>query len=727
MIENEIQVLLFFLLGFGLAAVAALILFVWHNQKLRLRQNALDAEINLLSAAFYGFPQPMCVTTLEEGIFLDINQAFEQDMGWARSEIIGKSALELGIWKNGQEREAYKQRLCSSRKLLFFMTELCDIHDKVRYSALTGHIFTALDSKTPLILAALSDRTVQKHVEYMTNQENSRFREFFHHMRDAAVRCDKDGYFIECNRAFMDSLGYTAEELKRMTPRKVTPEEFHERDISFENGLITGDRPFVVYEKEHIKKDGTHFPIELQLYIFKDAEGNSDGFWGVIRDLSDKQQQQEKEDFLANHDALTGLPNRIQFIESVKYAIAHAKQNEDRKLALILINLDRFKTVNETLGFQAGDALLCAVAEQLKKLLRSRDTLARIGGDEFVIMLEDLIGTPTISIIVERLNALFQKPLLLEGQEIYLTASVGISIYPDHGDGMDALLKCADIAALKAKELGRNTWQFYEHNMSGNISERLQLSNSLRNALQNQELLLCYQPLLEIATDKLVGVEALVRWRHPEHGIMLPDDFIPLAEDMGIISNIDSWVLQEACKQMRYWQEKGFNVPRISVNLSVQQLERPDFVDFVRQQLEENNLKPELLQLEITESTLMQRFGRALQHLLELRTMGVSLSVDDFGTGYSSLGNLKKVPVHQLKIDYSFIHDIGRNKNDEAITSAIIAMAKSLDLEVVAEGIERQEQKAFLLSAGCQIAQGFYYDKAMPADRLQAQWGRGED
>jgi len=362
------------------------------------------------------------------------------------------------------------------------------------------------------------------------------------------------------------------------------------------------------------------------------------------------------------------------------------------------------------------------VAEQLQKLLRNDDTLARTGSDEFIILLENLTGTSTISNVVERLHELFQEPILLAGQEIYLTASIGISIYPDNGEEMDTLLRCADIAMLGAKELGRNTWQFYESSMNDALPKRLRLRNSLLNALQNHELLLRYQPLLELSTGKLVGVEALVRWMHPEYGLMLPDEFVPLAENMGVISNIDSWVLAEACRQMRYWQKQGFNVPRISVNLSVQQLERPDFVAFVRQQLEENHLEPKLLELEITESTLMQRFGRSLQHLQDLHIMGVSISVDDFGTGYSSLGNLKKMPIRQLKIDYSFIQDIGRNRNDEAIVSAIIAMAKSLELEVVAEGVERQEQRDFLLSAGCEIAQGFYYAKAIPADRLQAQW-----
>ena len=722
MLGNGIQMLLFFLLGFGLAAVAALLLFVWHSQQQQHNYSEVSSGLNLLSASFYDFPQAMCVSSLKDGTILEVNRGFERDSGWMRSEIIGKSTLET-LWGDEKDRALYKQRLQNERKLLTFGVNFYDKQKRKHHVLLTSHVFVARNSEEQLIMTAFSDWTVQKRTEDTTSRENARFREFFHNMRDAAVVCDRNGYFIEFNRAFATSLGYTPEELMRLRPREVTPKEQHERDIYLENKLLASDEPFTVYEKEHIKKDGTRFPVELQLYSFRDPEGNPDGFWGIVRDLSEKTEQQQKLDFLASHDPMTGLPNRVLFMDRFDHALIRVKRDETQKLALICIDLDHFKQINDTLGFQMGDALLCVVAGQLQKLLRGGDTLARVGSDEFIILLEDLVETSTISIVVERLHELFQRPMLLKGQEIYQTASIGISLYPDHGDEVDTLLKCADIAMLKAKELGRNTWQFYEQKMGENIPKHLQLSNSLRNALQNHELLLCYQPLLELSSGKLVGVEALVRWMHPEYGILLPDDFIPLAEEIGFISNIDNWVLQEACQQMRHWREKGFNVPRISVNLSVQQLERSGFVDYVRQQLEENHLEPELLELEITESTLMQRFGRALQHLRELQALGVFLSVDDFGTGYSSLGNLKRMPIHQLKIDYSFIQDIGRDKNDEAIASAIIAMAKSLDLEVVAEGIERHEQKNFLLSEGCHIAQGFLYEQAIPADKLQTQWG----
>ncbi|MDR0234609.1 MAG: EAL domain-containing protein [Zoogloeaceae bacterium] len=665
----------------------------------------------------------MYVFRLKNDILLDINKEFERELSRRRADIIGKNILEIGMWQSERQYATFKRRLLDSKKTLDFATEFIDIHGQARHVALNAHIFTGLDDDEQLAVVSIHDRTGQKQAENLLIQENNRFRDLVYNLRDGVARLDRNNYFIETNPAFLNALGYTLEEIKRLRPVDITPDGWYEQDNRFEETLrATSTGEFVVYEKEQVRKDGTRFPVELQLYLYRNEEGKPDGMWGVVRDLSEKTQQQKKLDFLAYHDLLTGLPNRILFMEHFGQAIERVRHNENQKLALLFINLDHFKTVNETLGHQTGDALLNVVAGRLQKQLRGSDMLARLSSDEFIILLEDSVTEQSVSIVVGRLHALFEQPMLLREQEIYLTASVGVSFYPDDGDNVDELLKRADIAMHKAKELGRNTWQFYRHEMNDDIVERLRLSNSLRNALRHDEFQLHYQPLLDISTGKLAGVESLVRWKHPELGLLLPEHFIPLAEDVGILGNIDNWVLQEACRQMRSWLEKGFEVPRIAVNISVQQLERSGFVDFVRQQLEKNGLRPELLELEVTETTLMQRFGNSLKNLRDLRDLGVSISVDDFGTGYSSLGNLKKMPVHQLKIDRSFICDIGRDKNDETIASALIAIAKSLNLEIVAEGIESQEQEDFLLSEGCQIVQGFYYAKAMPPDRLLAQW-----
>ncbi|MCL2076631.1 MAG: EAL domain-containing protein [Betaproteobacteria bacterium] len=725
MTENEIiQGLLFFLLGFGLAAVSALVLFVLQRWKGESRMKEVDEEIHLLTAAFHEFPQPMCITRMEDGAILNVNQAFEEDFGWKRSDIIGKSTMEIGGWQNEKQREAYRKRVNIGKRLFYFATEFIDGHNRMRHSALTAHAFRAFNNDEQLVITSFFDRTAQKQAEDLINQENSRFRDLFHNLRDAAARCDNRRNFIEGNQAFLDSVGYTMEELRRMTPADITPPEMLENDDRIEDELcITSENRAVVYEKEHIRKDGSRFPVELQLYPLRDGQGNMNGFWGIARDLSERVKQQEKLDFLSHYDQLTKLPNRALLINRIKSAIEHIQRSENqKKLALFFVDLDRLKNINDTFGHQVGDALLCAVAGKMQRLLRGGDTLARLGSDEFVILLENSSTSQSISIVVKRLSELFEQPIIMQEQEIYITASIGVSIYPDDGDNVDTLLRCANVAMLKAKAQGRNTWQFYERDMQGELPNRLLLSNFLRNALQRHELLLRYQPVLDISTGRLVGVEALVRWLHPEQGLMLPEQFIPLAEDMGIITSIDNWVLQEACQQMRYWHTKGFNVPRISVNLSAQQLERSGLVDFVRQQLEKNSLSPELLELEITESTLTQWLGNALTNMRGLRDLGVVLSVDNFGTGFSSLTNLKNMPVHKLKIDYSFIRDIGRSKNDEAVASAIIAVAKRLSLDIVAECIEHKEQEDFLLAEGCLVGQGFYYAEALPADKLLAQW-----
>ncbi|GHT95006.1 hypothetical protein AGMMS49545_17210 [Betaproteobacteria bacterium] len=459
----------------------------------------------------------------------------------------------------------------------------------------------------------------------------------------------------------------------------------------------------------------------MQLYSSFDDQDEFDGWWGIIRDLSKAKRDQANLDFLAYHDATTGLPNRTLLQDRLEHALERARRDQ-QQLALLFIDLDRFKHVNDTLGYQVGDALLQVVARSVGTLLRDSDTLARLNGDEFMILLEENANMANVTIVADKIMALFTKPLILQDQEIYITASVGISIFPQDGSSADILTKYAELAMFKAKDLGRNTYQFFESGLSVGARERLALENGLRSAVSRGELVLHYQPQINLLTGHLIGVEALVRWQNPGLGLVMPDRFIHIAEDIGIISDIGAWVLQEACRQMVAWQKKGLHVPRIAVNLSVQQLERTDLVSLVQQQLEISGLKPQQLELEVTESMLMRQTGRALEILNALEGMGVYLAVDDFGTGYSSFGYLKRLPVHRLKIDYSFIRDIGQDANDEAITRAIIALSGSLGLEVVAEGVEREEQENFLRREGCHLVQGFRYDKGLPAKDLLSKY-----
>jgi len=395
------------------------------------------------------------------------------------------------------------------------------------------------------------------------------------------------------------------------------------------------------------------------------------------------------------------------------------------ELALLFIDLDRFKNVNDTLGHHVGDELLKQVAGALSRCLREGDTLARLGGDEFIVLLEDVQGADGAGAVAEKLMALFEQPFTVSGYELFVTGSVGISLFPRDAADLNMLIRNADVAMYQAKARGRNGYQFYAPSMSGEGVERLRLEALLRRAVEKQEIFLHYQPQVEIDSGRLVGVEALVRWDSPELGLVAPNRFIPVAEDTGFISQLGQWVLAEACRQMVAWDRAGLCVPKMAVNLSVRQFERGSIAPTVAAVLGESGLAAQRLQLEVTESVIMNS-GDALEYINDLRAVGVGLAIDDFGTGYSSLAYLSQLPVQTLKIDRSFIQDISTDPNDEAIAIAIIQLGKSLNLSVVAEGVESEEQAAFLMRHGCRHAQGYLYGRPVaPADILVEWKGKG--
>jgi diguanylate cyclase (GGDEF)-like protein/PAS domain S-box-containing protein len=707
----------FFLLAFCLALMLALLFWQHWTQSKRFSEQQRQSE--LLDGCFYGNPLPTTVTSVESGKFLLVNNVFETEFGWSNSFVAGKTLKEIGLWHEHFKRDEYVQKIKERGWLKMFPMELQNARGQLYYANVNASLFSYQGEAA--IISVITDRAVFRQMEESILAKSRRFQVLFENIRQGIARVDRYGYFVECNRMFCEELGYSMEELQRLRPENITPPQWHERDeqIWREETLARGWSDS--HEKEQIKKDGTVYPVEVQFYTYADAQGRYDGYWGFVQDISGRKHEEETLHSLAYCDQLTGLPNRILFQDRITHAIGRA-QRGSYSIALLYIDLDRFKNINDTLGIQMGNALLKVVAEQLGKLLRSGDSLARMGGDEFSILLEEQVTPQGVSIIAERIVAFFEHPIVVMDQEIYITASIGISLYPEDSDTAEALLSQADLAMFKAKELGRNTWQFFEKSIRQNVSERLQLENSLRHALQRHELDVYYQPQIDIVNDKLVGVEALVRWNHPEFGLLLPDRFIPLAEDMGIITSVGAWVIQEACRQLAQWRAAGFLVPRMVVNLSAQQLERASLVELVARQLEINSLEPGMLELEITESMLMRQSGRIMEVLHSLRDLGVSLAIDDFGTGYSSLGYLKRLPVRHLKVDSSFVRDIGKDSGDEAIIRAIIAMSNSLGLEVVAEGVEHAEQSSFLRAEGCRYAQGFFYAHPTPANTLLSGW-----
>jgi len=409
---------------------------------------------------------------------------------------------------------------------------------------------------------------------------------------------------------------------------------------------------------------------------------------------------------LAYYDTLTGLPNRVLFGDRLKQAIAMAERDK-KGLALLYLDLDQFKYVNDTLGHAYGDRLLKISADRIQGCLRSSDTVARIGGDEFVIILSLLSGGDDVPKVADKILETLRKPVQFENHTIYTSASIGIALHPENGATVDELLKNADIAMYQAKEKGRNNFQFYSKEMNEQALARQVIESSLRQAMVRNEFFLVYQPLFDIANRAIIGFEALIRWRHPQHGDMLPPQFINVAEETGMIIGIGEWVLRTACRQARQWHNNGSDGLRISVNVSASQFKHDRFLDTVESALEESNLPPSCLELDLTESTIMERGERNIHILTKLKKMGVSLAIDDFGTGYSSLSYLKHFPIDRVKIDGTFVRDITPGGENAAIAEAIIFMAHSLKLNVVAEGVEQEKQYSFLHSRNCDELQGF--------------------
>ncbi|CAG0906983.1 unnamed protein product, partial [Cyprideis torosa] len=465
------------------------------------------------------------------------------------------------------------------------------------------------------------------------------------------------------------------------------------------------------------RKSGEDFPVWESINAVKDGDGRVTHFVAVIADISTLKKSQDRIDFLAYHDPLTGLPNRLLFNEQVNHALIRCHRDKS-KLTVMFMDLDRFKNINDTLGHPVGDEVLRLAASRMSDVLREQDVLARIGGDEFILLLEDIHSAADASVVAKKVQTCFAKPFVVMGKQLYLSSSIGISLYPEDGTDVSTLVKNADTAMYQAKARGRNDYRFYTEDLAIDPSEHLFLEVGLRQALGRGELDVYYQPLIALDTGQIVGAEALLRWRHPEKGLMTPEHFIPLAEETGLIVPIGHWVLMEACSQAVRWHKEGYPLRRISVNLSTIQVQRGDIVTSVARVLRDTGLAAEYLELEITENFILEDIDQSVRVLEGLRDLGVMLAIDDFGTGYSSLAYLKRLPVNKLKIDKSFVSDMDVNPNDEDIVKAVIALGKSLQLKLVAEGVEREQQLQFLMAQGCDEGQGFLYSCPVPAEQF---------
>jgi diguanylate cyclase (GGDEF)-like protein/PAS domain S-box-containing protein len=535
----------------------------------------------------------------------------------------------------------------------------------------------------------------------------------FENTTEGAMITDTKHRIVAVNKAFTEITGYEQDDVVSKTPQVLRSgkhdEPFH---AAISASIIkTGRWKGEVWNR---RKNGEIFPVWLNISTVVDDHGQVTHCVSVFSDITPIKESQAQLERLAHHDALTGLPNRLLFHARLEHALERARR-EGGLVAILCFDLDHFKNINDSLGHPAGDRLLQMVTERLLDTVRNEDTVARFGGDEFTVLLEELQESKGAGIVAEKALNVLAEPFDLDGHEAYVSGSVGISLFPDDGQDVTTLLKNADSALYRAKEHGGSSYHFYTKDLTIAAFKRLALESSLRRAVERGEFTLYYQPQMALNGGHVVGAEALIRWQHPELGLVLPTEFIPMAESTGMIVKLGEWVMNTACAQAKAWQNEGLPSMRIAINVSSVQVTRGEIIATVERVLHKTGLDPQYMELEITEGLIMQQTHQTIAILDDLKAMGVMLAIDDFGTGYSSLSYLKRLPLHRLKIDRSFVCEIPDDSENMAITRAVIALGNSLQLVVVAEGVENEIQQEFLRSNGCDEAQGYLYSAPMPA------------
>jgi diguanylate cyclase (GGDEF)-like protein/PAS domain S-box-containing protein len=564
----------------------------------------------------------------------------------------------------------------------------------------------------------------QRHVAALQASE-ARFRGAFERFRSAfdyaaigMALVAKSGRWLQVNRSLCEILGYSEAELLSTNFQAITHPTDLAQAMSNINQLIEGKVPTYQMEKRYFHKHGHEVWVLLSVSLVRDTETKSQHFIFQIQDITDRKRAEDRLLHDAFHDALTGLPNRALFVDHLKLGVQRARRREDMLFAVLFLDLDRFKVINDSLGHMVGDQLLVGIARRLETCLRPGDTIARLGGDEFTVLLEDIADEEEVIEVAQRLQKELTQPFNLGGHEVFTSASIGIALSTTGFEKPEDLLRDADTAMYRAKSLGKARHELFDRGMHTRALSQLQLETDLRRAIDRQEFIIHYQPIVSLENFRLAGFEALVRWQHPERGLIPPTDFIRIAEETGLIVPLGHWVLREACYQMREWQKIIPADPplSISVNLSSKQFMQPDLIGQVKAVLDESKIDPRSLKLEITESVVMENIEAATEMLKQLRDLGVELSIDDFGTGYSSLSYLHRFPISTLKIDRSFVSSMADNNENTEIVRTIVMLARNLGMKVVAEGVETKEQLAQLRALECDYGQGYFFSRPTDVD-----------
>lgn len=667
---------------------------------------------------FLASPIAKLVIRLADGHIVDANPAFAQLLG------APLESLPQGPWTAllAPEQQAEGQQLAGALGATHRFGPVDFDLAPPDGKAVPVRISAALlpgDDAAPYCVLAIQDR---QHLSADTAQLRL-MAKVFEHSGEGIVITDRNNRIVAINPAFTTIMGYSADEVVGQDPNIFA--SGHTRPETYQDMWSTlADKGFWQGEIWDRTKDGSICPKWVTISVATDDDGEVGHYIASFTDLTDRKQATDQILHLAHHDPLTQLLNRFALEARLQQTLASARRDETQ-VAVLLIDLDRFKMINDTLGHHAGDQLLIEVARRLRESVRASDIVARLGGDEFVVVLPALTSALVVAAVASKIQRALADPIDVEGQHLYSTPSIGISVFPVDGTDSGTLVKNADTAMYHAKNLGRNNHQFYTASMNEAAGERLNLENALRQAVttthqNSSQFSLHFQPQIHAASGRIVGIEALARWRHPALGPVPPGRFIPIAEETGLILPLGDWVFWEACRQLKHFRDQGVRGVRMAINLAAQQLRQESLPSLVRGALSCYDLAPEDIELEITESTAMQNPEATIQILEKLAAMGIVLAIDDFGTGYSSLAYLKHLPIHRLKLDRSFVQDINSNPDDAAICSATVVLGHNLGLEIVAEGVETEAQRDLLHNLGCDVLQGFLYSRPLPAEEVVA-------
>jgi diguanylate cyclase (GGDEF)-like protein/PAS domain S-box-containing protein len=681
------------------------------EQRVAERTQELSQQLDFMHQLVEAIPGPVFYRN-RQGLYLGCNQAFLAMIGKSRTEVVGASVYDIAPRALADGYMAADEELFQRLGSQVYETQVMradgQYRDVVFHKATYGGSGEAANGLVGIML----DVTDRKRMEQRLQQAAT----VFDSSAEGITITSPEGEIIAVNRAFSEITGYCEDDVVGVNPR-ILQSGLQDPDFYREMWRTLHSCGRWRGELWNRRKDGQAFLESLTISAVKDPQGCVTHYVGVFSDITELRKAHDQLDHQAHHDPLTGLPNRLLLGDRLHKALQRAHRDE-RGLAVLFVDLDRFKNINDTLGHQVGDRVLCEVARRLTRLRREADTVGRLGGDEFLIIIEDLADPSAVSHIADKILDLLQNSPVTVEQEFYVGASIGISLFPQDGGDAETLMKNADVAMYRAKERGRNTYEFFTKELTQSSLARLQMETDLRRAIDRGELRVFLQPQFSLSSGELVGAEALVRWLRPERGLVMPGEFIKLAEESGLIVPIGEWVQQTAVGQWAAWVSAGLKPGVLSINVSGVEFQRGRIQETARKTLETSCLSPQFLELEITESAIMSKAESSVQVLDALRVMGLGLVIDDFGTGYSSLAYLKRLPLNKLKLDQSFVRGLPSDAEDRAITRAVIALAHSLQLTVIAEGVETEAQRDFLADEGCDEMQGYLRGKPMPLDEF---------